>query len=43
MLVYREPFRDAQLVAFGLIWAAVLLYLWDAAAQARARPQGRPG
>jgi chloramphenicol-sensitive protein RarD len=35
VLVYGEPFGRARAVAFGFIWAAVALYLWDAAAALR--------
>jgi chloramphenicol-sensitive protein RarD len=35
VLAFGEPFRYAQFAAFGFIWAAVALYLWDAAASFR--------
>lgn len=28
--VYDEPFSSAQMVGFGLVWAAVLLFGWNA-------------
>ena len=30
ILVFKEPFRSTQLIVFGLIWTAILLYSIDA-------------
>ncbi|MCB1120197.1 MAG: EamA family transporter RarD [Verrucomicrobiae bacterium] len=27
--LYHEPFTSAKLLTFGLIWAGILLYIWD--------------
>ncbi|MFG0331185.1 MAG: EamA family transporter RarD [Phycisphaerales bacterium] len=35
VLVYDEPFGPARLLAFGLIWAGLLLFSLDAAARSR--------
>jgi chloramphenicol-sensitive protein RarD len=40
--VYDEPFRPAQAVTFGFIWASLLLYTWDALARRRALPPDLP-
>jgi chloramphenicol-sensitive protein RarD len=37
VLAFGEPFTRAHALAFGLIWAALALYTWDAIARARAR------
>lgn len=34
--LYREPFTRAHAAAFGLIWASLALYTWDALARLRA-------
>ena len=36
--LYREPFTRAHAAAFGLIWASLALYTWDALAR---RPRDR--
>jgi chloramphenicol-sensitive protein RarD len=33
--LYREPFTRAHAAAFGLIWASLALYTWDALARVR--------
>lgn len=37
VFVFREPFGHAQMVAFGLIWAALFIYSGSMLASARAR------
>jgi len=35
IFVFREPFSAMRLVAFGLIWAALIVYTWSMVSQAR--------
>ena len=35
--LFGEPFTRMHCISFGLIWAALGLYTWDAIAKARAR------
>jgi chloramphenicol-sensitive protein RarD len=37
VLAFGEPFTRMHGIAFGLIWAALTLYMWDAIAKSRAR------
>lgn len=38
--LFGEPFDRARVVTFGLIWAALALFLWDALSLARSRSRG---
>ena len=36
LLVFREPFDRVQALAFGLVWAGLLVVTWDSIRRARA-------
>ncbi len=38
VFVFDEPFGTSKLVAFGLIWTALVIYTWSLIAAARQRP-----
>jgi chloramphenicol-sensitive protein RarD len=40
VLWWHEPFTRLHGMSFGLIWAALALYTWDAVAKARAIKAG---
>jgi chloramphenicol-sensitive protein RarD len=35
VFIYKEPFASAQLIGFGLVWAALLLFAAEAYASRR--------
>jgi EamA domain-containing membrane protein RarD len=39
VLAYGEPFTHVQLIAFGCIWTALIIYSVDTALHARPAPQ----
>lgn len=42
VLAFGEPFRPAQLVTFGCIWIALVIFSWDALRRARPSPPPAP-